>query len=52
MKTLVIGGTGYIGLHTVEELVRRGHEVSVFARGHKRPILPQGVTLIEGDRHN
>jgi 2'-hydroxyisoflavone reductase len=52
MKVLVIGGTGYIGGHTVEELVRRDHEVSVFARGHKRPTLPQGVTFIEGDRHN
>jgi nucleoside-diphosphate-sugar epimerase len=52
MKVLVIGGTGYIGLHTVEELVRRYHDVSVFARGHKRPPLPQGVTFIEGDRHN
>jgi 2'-hydroxyisoflavone reductase len=52
MKVLVIGGTGYIGGHTVEELVRRGHEVSVFARGHKRPLLPEGVAFIEGDRHN
>jgi nucleoside-diphosphate-sugar epimerase len=52
MKVLVIGGTGYIGCHTVEELVRRDHEVSVFARGHKRPLVPEGVTFIEGDRHN
>jgi 2'-hydroxyisoflavone reductase len=52
MKVLVIGGTGYIGSHTVEELVRRDHVVSVFARGRKRTALPQGVDLIEGDRHN
>lgn len=52
MKVLVIGGTGYIGCHTVEELVRRGHEVSVFARGRKRPPLPEGVIFIEGDRHS
>ncbi|HVG20943.1 MAG TPA: NAD-dependent epimerase/dehydratase family protein [Blastocatellia bacterium] len=52
MKVLVIGGTGYIGGHTVEELVRRGHEVSVFARGRKRPPLPEGVAFVEGDRHN
>jgi 2'-hydroxyisoflavone reductase len=52
MKVLVIGGTGYIGSHTVEELVRRGHEVSVFARGHNRPLLPEGVNFIEGDRHS
>ena len=52
MKVLVIGGTGYIGSHTVEELVRRGHEVSVFARGRTRARLSEAVSLIEGDRHN
>jgi nucleoside-diphosphate-sugar epimerase len=50
MKILVIGGSGYIGSHTVEELARRGHTVSVFARG----ITPfsQTVEIIRGDRHN
>lgn len=52
MNVLVIGGTGYIGSHTVEELARRGHEVSVFARGSLRPFLPQAVRFIKGDRHN
>jgi 2'-hydroxyisoflavone reductase len=52
MKVLVIGGTGYIGSHTVEELARRGHEVSVFARGITPPQLPEGVSLIKGDRHD
>ncbi|HKP86873.1 MAG TPA: NAD-dependent epimerase/dehydratase family protein, partial [Blastocatellia bacterium] len=52
MKVLVIGGTGYIGSHTVEELVRRGHEVSVFARGRNRARLPENASMIEGDRHN
>ncbi len=52
MKVLVIGGTGYIGSHTVEELVRRGHEVSVFARGHTRTRLAEDVSLVKGDRHN
>ena len=52
MKVLVIGGTGYIGSHTVEELVRRGVSVSVFARGQTPAHLPEGVSLIEGDRHN
>lgn len=50
MKVLVIGGSGYIGSHTVEELARRGHLVSVFARGITRP--PQAVELIKGDRRN
>lgn len=52
MKVLVIGGTGYIGSHTVEDLVRRGHDVSVFARGLTRVDLPEGVQVIQGDRHN
>jgi nucleoside-diphosphate-sugar epimerase len=51
MKVLVIGGTGYIGSHTVEELVRRGHDVSVFARGLTSTRLPEPVSSINGDRH-
>ncbi len=51
MKVLVIGGTGYIGSHTVEELARRGHDVSVFARGKTSRRLPEPVSSIEGDRH-
>ncbi|MGP1458083.1 MAG: UDP-glucose 4-epimerase GalE [Treponema sp.] len=30
MKTLVIGGAGYIGSHVVKQLMRCGHEVTVF----------------------
>ena len=52
MNVLVIGGTGYIGSHTVAELARRGHNVSVLARGQKHSRLPQGVALIAGDRHD
>ena len=52
MKVLVIGGTGYVGGHTVKELLRRGHKVSVFARGITRPHLTEDVPLIKGDRHN
>lgn len=52
MNVLVIGGTGYIGSHTVEELSRQGHRVSVFARGSHYASLPEGVRFIKGDRHN
>ncbi len=51
MRVLVIGGTGYIGSHTVEELVRRGYEVTVFARGLTPTALPDEITFITGDRH-
>ncbi len=30
MKILVTGGTGYIGSHTVVELINKGHEVVIF----------------------
>ena len=29
MKILVTGGTGYIGSHTVVELIKAGHEVEI-----------------------
>jgi uncharacterized protein YbjT (DUF2867 family) len=32
MRILVVGGTGMVGRPTVEELVRRGHEVRVLSR--------------------
>ncbi|MFL6275948.1 MAG: NAD-dependent epimerase/dehydratase family protein [Blastocatellia bacterium] len=51
MKTLVIGGTGYIGTHAVEELLRRGHEVAILARGETPSHLPAAVRHIKGDRH-
>src|SRR5581483_5420631 len=49
MRLLVTGGTGYIGSHTVRELVRRGHEVVVFDNlrlGHREAI---SVPLVEGE---
>ncbi len=36
----------------MEELVGRGHEVSVFARGQTRSRFSEDVRLIKGDRHN
>jgi nucleoside-diphosphate-sugar epimerase len=48
---LVTGGAGFIGSHTSEELVRRGHRVRVvdnFATGYERNIR-QGVEFVKGD---
>jgi 2'-hydroxyisoflavone reductase len=52
MKVLLIGGSGYIGSHTVDELLRRKIEVSVFARGSTPATFPAKVSFIKGDRHS
>ncbi len=48
MRVLVIGGTGFIGLHVTGELIRRDHQVTVFHRG--RTAVPPGTREIVGDR--
>ncbi len=50
VRVLVVGGTGFISRHTVLELLRRGHEVTIFHRG--RTPNPFGTRVAEriGDR--
>ncbi|UCC39926.1 MAG: SDR family oxidoreductase [Candidatus Aminicenantes bacterium] len=53
-KYLVTGGAGFIGSHVAEELVRRGHKVTVldnFFTGKRENIAPfmDKIELIEGD---
>jgi nucleoside-diphosphate-sugar epimerase len=50
MRVLVMGGTEFISLHLVRELLSCGHEVTVFNRGKRPERLPAGVTAIAGDR--
>jgi nucleoside-diphosphate-sugar epimerase len=50
MRVLVMGGTEFISLHLVRELLSRGHEVTVFNRGKRAERLPAGVLAIAGDR--
>ena len=50
MKALVLGGSQFVGLHTVRELVARGHDVSVLNRGKTETRLPPGVTRLVADR--
>jgi nucleoside-diphosphate-sugar epimerase len=52
MKILVIGGTNFIGLNVVLQLIEMGHEVTVFNRGESETDLPREVKWIKGDRHN
>lgn len=56
MKILVTGGVGFIGLHTVDALVSRGHQVRIldnFAKPvhlkGKPTYIPKNVDVIEGD---
>ena len=52
MKVLVIGGTRFIGTHVVRQLIKMGHEVTVFNRGQTTTELPEAVNWLKGDRHN
>lgn len=52
MKILVIGGTNFIGLNVVLQLIAMGHEVTVFNRGETKTKLPREVKKIKSDRHN
>ena len=51
MKVLVIGGAGYIGSHVVKEMMKAGHEVTVFdnlSSGLRQNLFPQNG-FIHGD---
>ncbi|MDB5099652.1 MAG: galE1 [Cyanobacteria bacterium RYN_339] len=51
MKILVVGGAGYIGSVTVEQLLAAGHQVVVYdnlLKGHRESV-PEAATFVEGD---
>lgn len=50
-KLLVTGGAGYIGSHTLRELLKRGHEIVVLddlAFGHRDALIDKKVEFIHG----
>ena len=46
MKTLVLGGTGFVGRRLVEILTADGADVTVLNRGVTPVELPAGVTRL------
>ncbi|KYH27632.1 GDP-L-fucose synthase [Halalkalicoccus paucihalophilus] len=51
---LIVGGTRFIGRHTVRELLDHEYEVTIFNRGnHENPFAGNDrVTHVEGDRND
>lgn len=50
-KTLIIGGTRFLGPKIIDLLLKRGHEVTIFNRGNSYgPEIPEEVEIIKGDR--
>lgn len=50
VKTLILGGSTFVGRRMVDLLVRDGGEVAVLNRGKTASALPDGVSRIVGDR--
>ena len=50
MRILIIGGTQFLGRHTVEIGLERGHTFTLFHRGRTNPDLFGEVERIIGDR--
>jgi 2'-hydroxyisoflavone reductase len=50
MRILILGGTQFLGRHTVEAALEQGHDVTLFNRGQTRPELFPDVEKLRGDR--
>src|SRR5881275_2646892 len=50
MRILILGGTQFLGRHTVDVALERGHDVTLFNRGQTRPELFPDVEKLHGDR--
>jgi 2'-hydroxyisoflavone reductase len=50
MRILVLGGTKFLGRHTVEAALARGHDVTLFNRGQTNPELFPEAEKLHGDR--
>jgi 2'-hydroxyisoflavone reductase len=50
LRILVLGGTGFLGPHTVRAALANGHEVTLFNRGRTNPGLFPDLEKLKGDR--
>jgi len=50
MDMLIIGGTKFAGRALTEELLRKGHNVTLFHRGQTNPDIFPNIERIKGDR--
>lgn len=50
MRTLVLGGTSFVGRAIVEQALRRGDDVTLFSRGRTGTALFPDVPRLVGDR--
>ena len=51
LKILFLGGTGFLGPHTVNAALAQGHEVTLFNRGKTNPEMFSELEKIKGDRN-
>jgi uncharacterized protein len=50
MKTLITGGTGFVGTQLTSRFIQDGHEVTILTRSIKKSDkIPQGISYLEGD---
>lgn len=50
MNVLMIGGTSFVGRAIVDDLLARGHTLTLFNCGRTGPELFEGVERLIGDR--
>ena len=50
MKILVLGGTRFFGIHMVNDLIEKGHEVTIATRGNTPDFFSDSVSRIRFER--
>ena len=52
MNILVLGGTRFFGVHTVNELIKNGHDVTIATRGITTDSFGNNVNRVIYDRND